>query len=93
MEAVEVGRRQDPEIGDESEEEPKAIANGQEGESAEVRLLSYVLVASSKPKPELLTYDDNPSIEFLLDWISEMDKYFECEEFSKDCRVGSLRRN
>eukprot|EP00253_Pinus_taeda_P012234 PITA_12234 len=33
------------------------------------------------------TYHENLSIEVLLDWISEMDKYFECEEVSKDHRV------
>jgi len=42
---------------------------------------------SSKPKPELLTYDGSLSIEVLLDWINEMDKYFECEEVSEDHRV------
>jgi len=52
-----------------------------------VRLLRYILVASSKPKPKLPTYDGNLSIEVLLDWISEMDKYFECEEVSEDRRV------
>lgn len=74
-------------MGDESEEEPKAAADGQDGESAKVKLLKSILVASSKPKPELLTYDGSLSIEVLLDWISEMDKYFECEEVSDDYAV------
>ena len=87
LEAMEAGRRRDPEIGDESEEEPKAVAGGLEGESPEVRLLRSVLVASSKPKLKLPTYDGGLSIEVLLVWISKMDKYFECEEVNEDRRV------
>eukprot|EP00253_Pinus_taeda_P025066 PITA_25066 len=74
-------------MGDASEEEVEVTADGPEGESAEVRLLKYILIASSKPKPELPTYDGSLSIEVLLDWISEMEKHFECEEVSEDRRV------
>eukprot|EP00253_Pinus_taeda_P008213 PITA_08213 len=87
LEVVEAGRRRDPEMGDASEEEVEVAVDGPEGEFAEVRLLRSILVASSKPKPELPTYDGSLSIEVLLDWISEMDKYFECEEVSEDRRV------
>eukprot|EP00253_Pinus_taeda_P016313 PITA_16313 len=87
LEVVEAGRRRDLEIGDDSEEEVEVAANGPEGESAEVTLLRSVLVASSKPKPELPTYDGSLSIEVLLEWISEMDKYFKCEEVNEDRRV------
>lgn len=52
-----------------------------------MRLLRSVLLASSKPKPEFPNYDGSLSTEVLLDWISELDKYFKCEEFSEDCRV------
>lgn len=52
-----------------------------------MKFLKSLLEASSKPKPELPIYDGSLSIEVLLDWISEMDKYFECEEVSEDCRV------
>eukprot|EP00253_Pinus_taeda_P034746 PITA_34746 len=92
LEAVEVGRCRDPELGDASEEEVEEAAGGLEGESAEVRLLRSVLIESSKPKPELPTYDGNLSIEVLLDWISEMDKYFKCEEVSEDRRVKFATR-
>eukprot|EP00253_Pinus_taeda_P033677 PITA_33677 len=87
LEAVEVGRRRDPEMGDVSEEEVEVAAEGPEGESAEVKLLKSVLLSNNKPKPELTTYDGSLSIDVVLDWISEMDKYFECEEVSEDCRV------
>lgn len=62
LEAVEAGRRRDPEVGDESEEEAKAATDGLEGKTLEVKLLRFVLVASSKTKPELPSYDDNLSI-------------------------------
>eukprot|EP00253_Pinus_taeda_P011532 PITA_11532 len=87
LEAVEVGRRRDPELGDVSDEEVEAPADGAEGDSPEVRLLKSVLLSNSKPKPELPTYDGSLSIDVVLDWMSEMDKYFECEEISEDRRV------
>eukprot|EP00253_Pinus_taeda_P016787 PITA_16787 len=87
LEAVEAGRRRDPELGDVSEEEVEVAADGPEGDSPEVKLLKSVLLSNSRPKPELPTYDGSLSIDVVLDWISEMDKYFECEEVSEDRRV------
>eukprot|EP00253_Pinus_taeda_P029483 PITA_29483 len=87
LEAVEAGRRRDPEMGDVSEEEVEVAAEGPEGESVEVKLLKSVLLSNIRPKPELPTYDGSLSIDVVLDWISEMDKYFECEEVSEDRRV------
>eukprot|EP00253_Pinus_taeda_P020065 PITA_20065 len=87
LEAVEACRRRDPELGDVSEEEVEVAAEGPEGDSPEVKLLKSVLLSNSRPKPELPTYDGSLSIDVVLDWISEMDKYFECEEVSEDRRV------
>lgn len=87
LEVVEAGRRRDPEMGDVSEEEVEVAADGPQGESAEVKLLKSVLLSNSRPKPELPMYDGSLSIDVVLDWISEMDKYFECEEVSEDRRV------
>lgn len=87
LEAIEASRRRDPEMGDVSEEEVEVAADGPEGESTEVKLLKSVLLSNSRPKPELSTYDGSLSIDVVLDWISEMDKYFECEEVSEDRRV------
>jgi len=67
LEAVEAGRRRDPEIGDDSEVETEPAIDGLEGESLEVRLLRSVLVVSSKHKPKLSTYHGSLSIEVLLD--------------------------
>eukprot|EP00253_Pinus_taeda_P009621 PITA_09621 len=87
LEAVEAGRRRDPEVGDDSEEQAAATTDGSDGETPKVRQLRSVLVASSKPKPKIPNYHDSLSIEVLLDWISELDKYFECDEVSEDHRV------
>lgn len=93
LEAVEAGRGRDPEVGDDSKEEAKATTDGLDGEGLEMRLLRSILVASSKHKLELPNYDNNLSIEVLMDWISELDKYFECEEFSETTDLSSLRRS
>jgi len=66
---VEAGRRRDPEIGDDSEEEATVTTDGSDEEGQEMKLLSYVLLASSKPKPEIPIYDGNLSTEVLLDCI------------------------
>eukprot|EP00253_Pinus_taeda_P032532 PITA_32532 len=87
LEAIEASRRRDPELGDVSDEEVGAPAGGDDGDTPKVRLLKSVLLSNSKPKPELPTYDGSLSIDVVLDWISEMDKYFECEEISEDRRV------
>lgn len=87
MEEVEAGRQRDPELGVASGEEVEEAADEPEGESVKVRLLRYVLLASSKPKPKIPTYDGSLPIEVLLDWIGDMDKYFECEEVNEDRRV------
>eukprot|EP00253_Pinus_taeda_P016710 PITA_16710 len=87
LEAVEAGRRRDPELGDTSEEEVVTAADGSDEEAPELKLLRQVLLASSKPKTEISNYDGSLSAEVLLDWISELDKYFENEELSEDKRV------
>lgn len=53
----------------------------------EFRLLKSVLLSSHKPKHELPTYDGNLSADVLLDWLSEVNKYFEFEETSEDKKV------
>lgn len=89
MEAIEA-RRRDLVVGDDRKEEVVVATNGSDEEGLEIRLLRSVLLASSKPKPKIPNYDGSLSTEVLLDWISELDKYFECEEVSKDLRVKSV---
>eukprot|EP00253_Pinus_taeda_P018878 PITA_18878 len=87
LEAVEAGRRRDPELGDDSEDEAATATEGSEEEAPEIRLLRLVLLASSKPKPEISNYDGSLSADVLLDWVSELDKYFENEDISEEKRV------
>eukprot|EP00253_Pinus_taeda_P025668 PITA_25668 len=87
LEAVEAGRRRDPELGDDSGEEAVVIAEESEEETQEVKLLRSVLLTSNKPKLEIPNYDGNLSADVPLDWMSELDKYFEKEEISEDKRV------
>ena len=69
LEAIEAGRQQDPMAGDVGE--PKEEAEEEEAapveEIAEVRLLRAVLGSSSRPKPELSTYDGSLTLENLID--------------------------
>ena len=50
-------------------------------------MLRSVLGSSSRPKPSLSTYDGNLSAEGLIDWIGELDKYFDYEEVEEDKKV------
>jgi len=85
--AVEARRCRDPEGGDDSEEENIATIDGSNEEGPEIKLLRSVLLASSKPRPEISNYDASLSTEALLHWISELDKYFEYEEIREDKRI------
>lgn len=89
LEAVEAGRRRDPELGNDSEEEAIAATDGSDEEAPEIKLLKSVLLASSKPKSEIPNYDGSLSTDVLLDWISELDKYFQNEEISEDNLVAT----
>jgi len=85
--AVEAGRRRDLEGGDKNEEEVIATMDGPDKEGLEIKLLRSILLVSNKPKREISNYDGSLSTDVLLDWISELDKYFECEEISEDKKV------
>ena len=84
MAAVEARRRRDIEGGDDSEEEATAMTDGSDEEEPKIKLLKSVLLASSNPKPEISNYDGSLSTEVLSDWISELEKYFECEEINEE---------
>eukprot|EP00253_Pinus_taeda_P026972 PITA_26972 len=82
---VEAGGRRDP--ADESDEEVAEPEDEFEGVTPELRLLKSVLLSSHKPRHELHTYDGSLSADVLLDWLSEVNKYFEFEETSEDKQV------
>eukprot|EP00253_Pinus_taeda_P017296 PITA_17296 len=82
---VEARGRRDP--ADDSDEEVAEPEDKFEGATLELRLLKSVLLSSHKPRHELPTYDGSLSADVLLDWLSEVNKYFEFEETSEDKQV------
>ena len=82
LEAMETDRRREPEAGDISElgdeEQREEVAPMQE--MPELRYFRSILGATSRPKPEFTTYNGSLITEHLIDWINEMDKYFEYDE-------------
>eukprot|EP00253_Pinus_taeda_P013257 PITA_13257 len=79
------GRRNPTDNSDEEAVEPEQ--DEFEGITPELRLLKSVLLSSHKPKHELPTYDGSLSADVLLDWLSEVNKFFEFEETSEDKQV------
>ena len=82
---LEAGGRRNPT--DDSDEEVAEPEDEFEGVTPELRILKSVLLSSHKPKHELPTYDGSLSADVLLDWLSEVNKYFEFEETSEDKQV------
>ena len=86
MAVIEAGGRRNP--ADNSDEEAVEPEQDEfEGITPELRLLKSVLLSSHKPKHELPTYDGSLSAEVLLDWLSEVNKFFEFEETSEEKQV------
>ena len=56
-------------------------------ETPELRYFRSILGATLRPRPGLPTYDGSLVAEHLIDWISELDKYFEHNEVEEDKRV------
>eukprot|EP00253_Pinus_taeda_P016521 PITA_16521 len=85
-EVIEAGGRRNPtDNSDEEVAEPEE--DEYEGVTPELRLLKSVLLSSHKPRHELPTYDGSLSADVLLDWLSEVNKFFEFEETSEDKQV------
>lgn len=89
LEAMEARRQRDPEGEDVSEAEEETEEEGATPveEAVEIKLLKAVLGSSSRPKPEISSYDGSLKAKNLIDWINEMDKYFDYEEIDEDKRV------
>ena len=56
-------------------------------EASELRYFRSILGETSRPKPKVSTYDGSLIVEHLIDWISELDKYFEYDEIEEGKRV------
>ena len=48
----------------------------EEGDPGEVRVLSMLMKACSKPRVEPPMYECNLDVEELMDWINSLNKYF-----------------
>ena len=89
MEAMELVRYWEPYLGDVSDPEEEGNEQEEEAapESAEMKMLRSVLGSNSRLKPSLSTYDGNLSAKGLIDWIGELDRYFDYEEVEEDKKV------
>ena len=70
------GDASEPEVESPKEEEHTVI-------TPEMRFLKSVLRSSSRPRPEICTYQGSFNHEELIDWINEMEKFFDCEEMDE----------
>ena len=86
---MELGRHREPDLGDANDPEEKGNEKEEEAapESAEMNMLRSVSGSNSRPKPSLSTYDGNLSAEGLIDWIGELDRYFDYEDVEEDKKV------
>lgn len=76
MASMETGRHREPELEDESSEEEETAKEEVVEETAKAKVLRAVLGFVKKPKPNLSSYTGGMNSE-LIDWITEMDKFFE----------------
>ena len=74
--------------GDVSETENEAPdAEEQVVITPELRFLNTVLKSSSKPRPEITVYKGDLNPEELIDWINDMEKFFDYEEMEDEKKV------
>ena len=88
MEAFEENQQWDPNGGDVSDdkEEPEGEREV-EVDCAKVRLLKLVIGASMRPKLEVPTYQGGLDANELLDWINEMDKFFDYDKTDNEKKL------
>ena len=77
-------------VGDGDISEPK-IESLEEDEhvaiTPEMRFLKSMLGSSSKPRPEIPIYQGSLNLEELIDWINDMEKFFDYEEMEEEKKV------
>ena len=87
--AMELGRLRDPVAGDMSE--PEGDEQDEEAtpmaKTPEMRYFQSIIGFTSRPKPKLPTYKGSLIAEHLIDWINELDKYFEYDELEENKKV------
>ena len=50
-------------------------------------MLKQVLGSTSRPRPDLSNYNGSLNPEKLIDWINDMEKFFEYEEMNDEKKV------
>lgn len=86
MVEMETSRYREPEVGAESSKEEETIEEEVE-EPAAAKVMKAVLSSLTKPKPDISSYTRSMNPEELIDWITEMDKFFEYEEMEEERKV------
>jgi hypothetical protein len=92
LDAMETTQRHTVDTGDirEAESENEARHEGEEvavEDAADERLFRVVARIGAREKLEIPMYEGNLDVEELLDWIRDLDKYFDYEDVEEDKKV------
>jgi hypothetical protein len=92
MEDMETSQRRKDDIGDISESKDEGDVGHREEEipeedAASEHLLKVVARMSTKVRIDILVYEENLDAEELLDWIRDLDTYFDYEDIEEDKKV------
>jgi hypothetical protein len=92
LEDLETSQRRTAGVGDvsESESEDEARHEGEEvavEDAANERLLRVVARMGVREKMDIPVYEGNLDVEELLDWIRDLDMYFDYEDVEEDKKV------
>ena len=89
LDAVEIAQRRGAHLEDVSDDEVAAPNHNPkpEEDQDEERLLQVLSRENSKPVVEVVTYDGKLDTNAMLDWISDMEKFFEYENTPDNRKV------
>jgi hypothetical protein len=92
LDAMETTQRHTIDVGDinEDESENEAENEGEEvavEDAAEERLFKVVARIGAREKMDIPMYEGNLDVEEILDWIRDLDKYFDYEDVEEDKKV------
>lgn len=75
----EIEEEEQPQDDDEAQEEPKGV---------EERLIKSIMNVGAKLRIEVPMYSGSLNEEYLIDWINDLDKYFEYEGVAEERKVN-----
>jgi hypothetical protein len=86
---METMQRRAPDVGDVSDAENEEVEVEEDvaEDAAEERLLKVVVKLGAREKIEIPMYEGNLDVKEFLDWIREMDKYFDYENVDEEKKV------